>query len=285
MNEYTHPDIAAELAAIGAQSHYVEVDGIRTHYIEVGTGPLLVLVHGGGAGADSWGNWKSCLPAYAKNFRVIAPDMPGFGRTGKPDPSQYDYSQESRNRHLIALLEKLGAGPVNIIGNSMGGATALGIAIERPDLINKMVLMGSAGLAIANPDPSYMQAFSSYDYTREAMRVLMKALAGPRYVIDEELLNYRHELMQDPAAQKAIDVIRRSKITYFKDVISSIKLPTLVVGGKEDQVAILARTYGYLELIENSWGFVLPHVGHWAMMEAPKEFVSITTAFFSKDLF
>jgi 2-hydroxy-6-oxo-6-(2'-aminophenyl)hexa-2,4-dienoate hydrolase len=285
MNEYTHPDIAAELTAAGAQSHYVEVDGIHTHYIEAGAGPLLVLVHGGGAGADSWGNWSSCLPAYAKNFRVIAPDMPGFGRTGKPDPSQYDYSQESRNRHLIALLEKLDTGPVNIIGNSMGGATALGIAIERPDLINKLVLMGSAGLGIANPDPSYMQAFASYDYSLEAMRSLMKALVGPAYVIDEKLLNYRHELMQDPAARKAIDVIRRSKITYFKDVISSIKQPTLVVGGKEDQVAVLARTYGYLELIENSWGFILPHVGHWAMMEAPKEFVSVTTAFFSQDLF
>ncbi|WP_198083405.1 alpha/beta fold hydrolase [Variovorax sp. E3] len=279
-------DISKDVASIGAQSRFVELDGLTTHYIEAGEGPLLVLVHGGGAGADAWGNWQSCLAAYAQKFRVIAPDMPGFGYTAKPDPSNYDYSQEARNRHLTALIRHFNHGaPAHVIGNSMGGATALGVAMNAPDLIRKLVLMGSAGLGISNPDPEAMRPFAAYDYSIEAMRTIMEHLGGPRFKFDESLLQYRHGLMQDPAARAAIDVIKRSKLTYTAEQISSVKTPTLVVGGKADKVAILARTYGYLELLENSWGFVLPHVGHWAMMESPRAFVAITAAFFDEDLF
>ncbi|WP_390342876.1 alpha/beta fold hydrolase [Variovorax boronicumulans] len=279
-------DISKDVAAIGAQSKFVDLDGLTTHYIEAGEGPLLVLVHGGGAGADSWGNWRSCLSAYARKFRVIAYDMPGFGRTAKPDPSVYDYGQEARNRHLTALIRHLNhAAPAHLIGNSMGGATALGVAMTAPDLVRKLVLMGSAGLGISNPDPEAMRPFAAYDYSIEAMRTIMEHLGGPRFQFDEQLLQYRHALMQEPAARAAIDVIKRSKLTYTSEQIASVKAPTLVVGGKADKVAILARTYGYLELLENSWGFVLPHVGHWAMMESPREFVAITTAFFDEELF
>lgn len=285
MNNISPPEISAALAAIGAHSRFVLADGIETHYLDIGEGPVLVLMHGGGAGADGWGNWQTCMPAYAKKFRVIVPDMPGFGRSEKPDPEKYDYSQDRRTKHLIALVEQLKLGPVRIIGNSMGGATSLGLAIERPELVDKMVLMGSAGLGINNPDTSHMQAFAAYDYTEAAMRGLMRTLGGSRFEINEALLRYRHELMMDPAARKAIDVIRRSKLTYEPEVIAKVKTRTLVVGGKEDKISILARTYGYLELLENSWGFVLPHVGHWAMIESPREFVTITAAFLTADLF
>jgi len=282
---YAPPDIEGELIAMGVSSHRVVADGLDTHYLEIGQGPTLLLVHGGGAGADSWGNWKGCLHAYARNFRVIAPDMPGFGRTAKPAPADYDYSQPSRNRHMLAFMDALGLDSAHLIGNSMGGATALGVAMQQPERVDKLVLMGSAGLGISNQDPTYMKAFSGYDYTKEAMRRLMQNLGGSRYQIDESLLMYRHSLMQEPAAQAAIDVIRRSHLVYEREQIAAVKTPTLVVGGKDDKIAVLARTYGYLELMDNSWGFVLPHVGHWAMMESPREFVAITTAFFSNDMF
>ena len=284
-SSYQPPDISAELAAMGASSRRVLADGLDTHYLEIGQGPVLILVHGGGAGADGWGNWRACLEAYARRFRVIAPDMPGFGRTAKPAPEDYDYSQPSRNRHMLAFMDALGLDSVNLIGNSMGGATSLGVAMAQPGRVNKLVLMGSAGLGISNPDPTYMKAFAGYDHTVEAMRRLMRNLGGSRYEIDESLLMYRHALMQEPAAQVAIDVIRRSHLVYEREQIAAVRTPTLVVGGKEDKIAVLARTYGYLELMENSWGFVLPHVGHWAMMESPREFVAVTSAFFSDDLF
>jgi pimeloyl-ACP methyl ester carboxylesterase len=74
-------------------------------------------------------------------------------------------------------------------------------------------------------------------------------------------------------------------MVYPKEQIASVQTPTLVVGGKLDQIAVPARIQGVLDLIPNSWGFILPHVGHWVMMEAPEEFVSVTTAFLAENMF
>lgn len=270
---------------IQAASRFVDVDGIRTHYLDIGRGDPLILIHGGGAGADCWGNWRGCLDAYSKHFRVLAYDMPGFGRTDKPSPETYEYTQENRNSHLRGFIDALGLDTVRVIGNSMGGATALGLAITSPERVKKLVLMGSAGLNIANPDPSYIKNLQGYDYTLEAMQRIMRAMVGSRHVVDPEIVQYRHEIMQNEDARQAIQHITRNKLTYEREQIASVKTPTLVVGGKEDKVAVLARTYGYLELLENSWGFVVPHVGHWVMIEAPREFAAVTLNFLMDDAF
>lgn len=276
----------ASSAAGTAASRFVTADGVRTHYLEAGSGAPVILIHGGGAGADAWGNWRECLALLAAQFHVIALDMPGFGRTEKPDPAHYDYSQAGRNRHLTAFIAALGLGPVALVGNSMGGATALGVAMSRPELVSKLVLMGAAGLDIANPDLEVRRSLTGYDFTLEGMRRLMRTLAGPHYPLDEELVRYRYELTLAPDARRALAAIRDAgKLTYPREDIARVETCTLVVGGKEDKVAVLARTYGYLELLPNSWGFVLPHCGHWVMMEAPREFAAVTSAFLQPDLF
>jgi len=272
------------------ESRTVSVAGVETHYLEAGEGETLVLIHGGGSGADAQGNWQGCIPEYAKRFRTIAVDMPGFGRSAKPDPASFSYGQSNRNAHMIAFIEAVGGGgPVHLIGNSMGGATALGVTIQRPDLVRKLVLMGAAGLDISNPDTSARQALGGYDYTPEGMRRLVGVLAGPHYQVSDELIAYRHQLTMQPGARESIAAInehmKTDPMTYSREAIAGVKTATLVVGGKLDQIAVLARNYGYLELIPNSWGFILPHVGHWVMMEAPREFVAVTTAFLADDMF
>ena len=87
------------------RSQVVSVEGVETHYLEAGEGETLVLIHGGGSGADAEGNWQGCIPAYAKNFRVVAVDMPGFGRSGRPDTNTkllQRLSLEGRQRQLQA---------------------------------------------------------------------------------------------------------------------------------------------------------------------------------------
>jgi 2-hydroxy-6-oxo-6-(2'-aminophenyl)hexa-2,4-dienoate hydrolase len=270
-------------------SKHVDVLGLRTHYLEQGAGPTLVLVHGGGSGADSWGNWHGCFDVYAENFHVVALDMPGFGRTEKPDPTGFDYGQASRNRHLAAFIRAISAEPVHLIGNSMGGATALGVAMAQPGLVSKLVLMGAAGLAIANPDPAVRDALGKYDFTLEGMRRLVSVLAGPNFHISDEMIKYRHALTTPDDARRALKAIaekgRTEGLSYPTPEIAKVKHPTLVIGGKLDQVAILARTYGYLDILENSWGFVLPHCGHWVMLESPKEFAAVTTLFLRNGMF
>jgi 2-hydroxy-6-oxo-6-(2'-aminophenyl)hexa-2,4-dienoate hydrolase len=270
-------------------SRTAKIGGIDTHYLEAGSGPPLVLVHGGGAGADSWGNWRQSIPLYAGDFHVMAVDMIGFGRSAKPDPASYSYDQVTRNAHLAAFIEAMKLGPVNLIGNSVGGMTSLGVAMKRPDLIAKLVLMGSAGLEVENPKPGAKKPLVAYDFTIEGMRAITSALVGPNFKVDEELIRYRHGLTMEPDAKRALAAIRaatqRDGLAYPESAIAAVKIPTLVVGGKEDQIAILARTYRFLELLENSWGMVFPHCGHWVMVEAPKEFVAVTSAFFRSDMF
>ena len=125
-------------------SRYVDAGGIRTHYIEAGSGAPVVLIHGGGAGADGYGNWMRTMPALAKTNRVIAVDMLGFGKTDKPDAADFVYSQAARNKHMTAFLEALGLKGASLVGNSMGGCTAIGVAVERPELVGKLVLMAQS---------------------------------------------------------------------------------------------------------------------------------------------
>lgn len=268
------------------KANFVSIRGVRTHYLEVGEGPRLVLIHGGGSGADAWGNWRDCLEGYARNFHVFAVDMPGFGESDRPNPAEFDYGQTMRNTHMADFIDHVSGGtPVFVIGNSMGGATALGVTIDRPELVSKLVLMGSAGLDISNSDPAAKMALGTYDYTLEGMRKLVSVLAGSRFCIDDDMIAYRHALTLRPGGREAMTAIhqrlKEDPMTYPPEKIASVACPTLVVGGKEDRVAVLERTYGFLELIPNSWGFIIPHVGHWVMLEATDVFVSMTSNFFN----
>ena len=266
----------------GAESRYIDVDGINTHYYEAGAGEALILLHGGGAGADSFGNWRGCLNSFAGHYHVYAVDMVGFGCTDKPDPQDYSYTQQARNEHIIAVIETLGLASVNLIGNSMGGSTSMGVAIERPDLVNKLVLMGSAG--VRAPITDELKSIMNYDYTTDGMLRIVRGLTNPDFRFDEELVNYRHGLSIQDDTKRAYNAVmgwirEQGGLYYEEDYISRVTQETLVVNGKMDKVVPLSSAYKLLELIENSWGYILPGCGHWAMIEKPVEFTAATLSF------
>ena len=266
----------------GAVSRYIDVDGINTHYYEAGAGEALILLHGGGAGADSFGNWRGCLARFAVHYHVYAVDMVGFGCTDKPDPQDYSYTQQARNEHIIAVIETLGLASVNLVGNSMGGSTSMGVAIERPDLVNKLVLMGSAG--VRAPITDELKSIMNYDYTTDGMLRIVRGLTNPDFRFDEELVNYRHGLSIQDDTKRAYNAVmgwirEQGGLYYEEDYISRVTQETLVVNGKMDKVVPLSSAYKLLELIENSWGYILPGCGHWAMIEKPVEFTAATLSF------
>lgn len=270
-------------------SHHVDIDGISTHYLACGADnlPALVLIHGGGAGASSRSNWSHLLPVFARNYRCIAVDMVGFGETGKPDPDSYTYSQDNRVRHLCGFVEALEIGPAPLIGNSMGGATALGVAMARPELVSALVLMGSAGL---NTELSpALRPILNYDFTLEGMRRLVGGLTGSRYSASEEIIQSRYEDSLKPDTRAAYQQImawigQQGGLFYPEEDIARVKTQTLVVNGKEDLVVPLSCAYKFLELLENSRGYLIPHVGHWVMVEAPEEFASLVNQFLDRVL-
>lgn len=273
----------SEFAAGDWQSKYVDVNGIRTHYLESGSGDPLVLVHGGGSGADAVGNWKDCIPLLSDEFRVIAPDMVGYGKTDKPDPAKYVYSQENRNKHLLGFIDALRLERLDIVGNSMGGATSLGVTLAAPQRIKRLILMGSAGIRLPDQPQAPLKALVEYDFTVEGMRRLIAALTGPDYRPTEQMVTYRHAMSTQPNTNAALiainEIVRKGGMVYPDEVIRQIKVPTLVMNGKLDQIATMSRAWRFLELIENSWGYIIPHAGHWIMIEAPVEFSAAVKAF------
>ena len=266
----------------GAKSGYIDVHGVNTHYYEAGAGEALILLHGGGAGADSFGNWRGCLARFAEHYHVYAVDMIGFGCTDKPDPEHYSYTQQARNQHIVAVIETLGLASVNLIGNSMGGCTSMGVAIERPDLVNKLVLMGSAG--VRAPITDELKSIMNYDYTTDGMVRIVRGLTNPEFRFDEELVNYRHGLSIQDDTRQAYNAVmgwirEQGGLYYEEDYIARVTQETLVVNGKLDKVVPLSSAYKLLELINNSWGYIIPGCGHWAMIEKPAQFIAASLSF------
>jgi 2-hydroxy-6-oxo-6-(2'-aminophenyl)hexa-2,4-dienoate hydrolase len=269
----------------GYESRYLDAAGIRTHFLETGSGETVVLVHGGGPGADGYGNWYSCLPAFAENFHAVAVDMLGFGRTGKPDPAEFDYTQSARVRHLTEFLIGLDRGPVTLIGNSMGGCTSLGVAAERPELVRRLILMGAAGIKTEALSAA-VEPLARYDGTVDAMQSVVGALTHESYQVDPALLQYRVDISVQPdtiRAQKAtMGWVMQNGLHYDDAYIAEVKTPALVVGGKDDPIVTPAQNFRFLELLENSWGYLIPHTGHWVMMERPEEFTELCTRFIQR---
>lgn len=263
---------------------YIQTGSFRTHYREAGEGDPLILIHGGGPGADSYANWKACMPGFAKHFHVYAYDMVGFGHSDAPDPTEFEYSMQARSQQLIDFIEALGLNvkPVHVIGNSMGGAAVLGSAMQRPELIRNMVLMGSAGLT-SELSP-VIGKLMHYDFTLEGMRQIATALAYPGFEVSEDMLRYRHALTLDERVKRGTSatqawVKNNGGLFYPEEQIASVKTRALIFHGKEDKVVPVEKAYRFLELLENSHGYILSKCGHWAMMEQPEVFTRVCIDF------
>jgi len=264
------------------EEKFVDVNGIKTRYFEEGKGAPIILIHGGGAGADSFGNWRGCFPLLAPKFRVIAVDMVGFGHTDKPDPATYEYSQPARNKHIAGFIEALKLGKASLVGNSMGGCTSLGVAITRPELVDKLVLMGAA--AVRAPISEELMVIMRFAPNRENMEKLVLALTGSDFKLDPKMVEYRLSLVQEPGTMTAYSAVMKwiggqGGLFHQEEDIVKVKHKSLIVGGKQDKVVPPESNWRLSQLLDNSWLHLIPHCGHWAMIEKPAEFSEVTSWF------
>src|ERR1700733_15349177 len=116
-----------------------DANGIKTNYLEAGSGSPVVLIHGSGPGVTAYANWRLVLPVLAERFRVLAPDMAGFGFSERPEKA--DYGVDLWVEQLVGFLDALGIERASVVGNSFGGAIALRLAAHHPDRVGKLVLM------------------------------------------------------------------------------------------------------------------------------------------------
>lgn len=120
---------------------YVDVDGVRSHYIEAGEGPPFVLIHGGGAGSSGEANYGDVVGPLGENFHAVAPDVIGFGYTDLRGPQ--DYPGHAQGDFLIKFIEALKVGPVYLAGQSHGGFLSQWVAHNRPDLVKRLIISNS----------------------------------------------------------------------------------------------------------------------------------------------
>jgi 4,5:9,10-diseco-3-hydroxy-5,9,17-trioxoandrosta-1(10),2-diene-4-oate hydrolase len=166
-------------------------DGYDMHYLEHGTGPAVVFVHGSGPGVSSYSNF---FPNYkviaAAGYRALLPDMLGFGWSSKP--TGIDYTLELFTSTLGAFLDKLDVRRCVLVGNSLGGAISLGYTLKHPERVSKLVLMGPGGIETRETYfkmPGIQRMVSEFvgaGFDRAGLKKIMEILAyDPKFVTDE----------------------------------------------------------------------------------------------------
>ncbi len=266
----------------------IDVAGVATAVIDTGTpdgspGPPVLLLHGSGPGVTAIANWRPVIPALSAGRRVIAPDQLGFGATATDE--QRSYGRAAWTSHALALLDTLGVGEVDIIGNSMGGAIALSIAAARPDLVRRIVLMGSMGVAMALPRG--LDAVWGYTPGVAQMRRVIGLFAHDRSLVTDELVELRYQASLDPPVRDSwAAMFPAPRQRWVDDLalpgaeLAAISAPVLMVHGRDDQVVPWRDSSAQLvDLLPDARLHVLTGCGHWTMIEKTADFLAVVQPF------
>lgn len=261
-----------------------DANGIKTNYLEAGTGDPVVLIHGSGPGVTSYANWRLVLPALAENFRVLAPDMVGFGFSERP--ANIEYGVQTWADQVVGLMDTLELPKAHLVGNSFGGAIALRIAAQRPDRVGKLVLMGSMGVPF--PITEGLERVWGYQPSFENMRKVLDVFAYSRNLVNDELAEVRYRGSIQPGFQESFAAMfpapRQRWVEAMctpEDEIRRLPHRTLIVHGREDRVIPLQTSLRLMELIDNADLSVFSHCGHWSMIERTDDFNRSVSEFFS----
>ena len=261
----------------------IDVDGIATNYITAGDGAPLVLIHGSGPGVTAFANWRGVIPEFARSFQCYAPDTLGFGYTDFPsDLAGFDMDRWIA--HLVGFLDAVGVERAQFIGNSYGGALTLALASRHPERVDRMVLMGSAGLQSTVSEG--LAKVWGYEPSLDAMRELMHTFAHDASLVKEEIVRSRYEASIRPGAQEAYSSLFPEPRQRWLDALVTpperlreLTHPTLIVHGREDSIVPYANAVQFHELIPNSELHVFGGCGHWTQIERRDRFVELVVPF------
>lgn len=252
------------------------------HYHEAGEGYPLVLVHGGGPGASSWSNYNPNIPTLARKYRVLAIDLPGWGKS-----QAVHYEQRDNSGALAEFLEALGIERAAFVGNSMGGSSCIRLAYERPELVSHLITMGSSAGVPGVFDPAGLSEgvkaleAAYFNPSIETMRKFVEGMAfDTRHVTDELLAERVKATLARP------DHIEGWKSGHGKPMVrldpqrvAAIAAPTLLMHGRDDRTVhfnsalLLART------IANARAYIVNRCGHWVQLEHTEEFNRVIDSF------
>lgn len=250
------------------------------HFNEAGQGEAVVMLHGGGPGASGWSNYNRNLsPLVEAGYRVILKDSPGFN---KSDAIVMDEQRGLVNARAVkGLIDALGIDKVHLVGNSMGGATALNFAAEYPERTGKLILMGPAGLGPSQFAPMPMEGikllFKLYaEPTLENLKKMLEVFVFDQTQMTNDLIEGRWRSIQHNTEHLRNFLVSTQRVPMSAwDVtsrLSEIKAKTLVIWGRDDRFVPLDHGLKLAWHLDDARLHVLPKCGHWAQWEHADEF-------------
>nr|WP_203618623.1 alpha/beta hydrolase [Streptomyces bauhiniae] len=272
-------------------SRFVQTKRFRIHYHEAGQGHPIVLLHGSGPGATGWSNFRPNIEALSSGHRVLAVDMPGWGESD----TQTAETGRDHVDALIDFLDEAGVDRAALVGNSMGGMTAISTAIHHPDRVSHLVTMGAP-----SPGPNL---FSAGNGPSEGLKVLIEAYQEPTA---ENMKRLVRIMCFDPAmATDELAALRSAAATAHPEHLRSflegaqvtpdespmaaffgltsrlagIKAPTMAIHGRDDRVVHFENSLRLTTVVPDSRLVLLNRCGHWAQIEHAAEFNRLVASF------
>jgi 2-hydroxymuconate-semialdehyde hydrolase/2-hydroxy-6-oxo-octa-2,4-dienoate hydrolase len=277
--------MTAAVAGIALKSGTIDAGGIQTSYLEAGAGEPVVMLHGSGPGVSAMANWQHNIGALSQRFRVLAPDIVGFGATKRPD--DIVYSLRTWTDHVWAFLDAHDIEQAAIVGNSLGGRIALQMATDRPDRITKMVLMGAPGVGMTPTEG--LAALRAYEPSHDAMRDLLRNyFAVDPTMITDDLVAIRYEASVADGAYAAYRAMffdprhTGSELGITAEEVRAIDTPALLVHGREDKVVPMQVSVTMLGLLPNADLHVFSACGHWTQIERADEFSALVADYLAR---
>ncbi|MBC7264059.1 MAG: alpha/beta fold hydrolase [Chloroflexi bacterium] len=279
------------------QEKWVEVEGLRIHYLRAGEqGSPVLLLHGGGLDCASL-SYRLSIGPISQHHRVFAPDWPGYGESDQP---KVEYSTEYYVHFLGRLMDALGLERASLAGLSMGGGIALGFSLESPHRVEKLVLVDSYGLGSEVPWPAisylvvwmpllYEMTYAVMRRSRWMVRLSLQNLVCNRRVVTDDLVDEVYRLVKKPGVEKAFRSFQRSEArwnglrTNFVDRLPELAVPTLILHGEKDRLVPVSWAERAHSLISGSELRVFPECGHWLVREKTEEFNRAVLEFLGKD--
>ncbi len=277
-----------ELVFHADYSRFTEVDGANVHYQEAGEAhaPAMILIHGFAASNLVWS--KVLLELAEAGLRVIAPDLLGYGYSDKP--RNLDYTIPRQAEMIVSLMQRLGIKRALLVGSSYGGAIAATVALDHPELVEKLILVG----AVTNNKPTrflLMRLFGSPVIgdilspllvgSRRLLRTRMKRVYDRHsWVLDERRVDARHLPLRTRGAHRAIiRTVRNWDAQRISRDAHLLAAPTLLIWGDTDREVPLKDGERLQEEIPESRLIVFRACGHLPQEEYPREFVEVVLDF------
>jgi 2-hydroxymuconate-semialdehyde hydrolase len=272
-------------------SQVLSCAGSETTVYSMGEGPTVLLIHGSGPGVSALGNWESLMEALSPKFRLVALDLAGFGRSTLPRSAARS-DRRMWTDQIVAVMDQLRLDRVALVGFSLGAALALSVAVERPEAVRALCLLGAMGGRMEiSQGLSANWSFRS-ESTDAEMRTMMDFITYDKSLITEATVATRMSRVADggrisdfaalfPEPHQALI----DDLTLSDSELALIRQKVVLIHGRDDEVVhLMGSPWHLLEWIDNSELLIFPRCGHSPLAEKPRQTATAISDFLDDQL-